>query len=297
MTIKLGIIGFSVGNGHPYSFSAIINGYNSRLMRDCGFPVIPKYLAKQEWPRVQIKGAQMTHIWTQDKKISKKIARAALIPNISQKITELIDNVDAVILARDDAVNNHKHADYCLKSGKPIFIDKPIAYNVKSLKKLYDAQKFEGQITTGTAFRFAKEFKLSKKISKEIGKIHTIVAISPKSWSNYSVHIIEPVIKMLNKKDFPILYKKLHGNKNGGGLSIKWNSNINTHLICTGDSNANFVINVFGTKSNKTLILKDTFTAFRYNLMDFIKKIRLQRFSNDRKYQEQVVKIIERGCK
>ena len=26
--IKLGIIGFSKNNGHPYSFSAIINGYD-----------------------------------------------------------------------------------------------------------------------------------------------------------------------------------------------------------------------------------------------------------------------------
>ena len=29
MTLKLGVIGLSEGNGHPYSWSAIFNGYDS----------------------------------------------------------------------------------------------------------------------------------------------------------------------------------------------------------------------------------------------------------------------------
>ena len=28
MTLRLGVLGFSPGNGHPYSFSAIVNGYD-----------------------------------------------------------------------------------------------------------------------------------------------------------------------------------------------------------------------------------------------------------------------------
>ena len=44
---KLGIIGISDGNGHPYSWSAIINGYEPAKMENCGFPVIPRYLAKK----------------------------------------------------------------------------------------------------------------------------------------------------------------------------------------------------------------------------------------------------------
>ena len=40
--IKLGIIGMSDGNGHPYSWSAIFNGYNRDEMQKCTFPVIPE---------------------------------------------------------------------------------------------------------------------------------------------------------------------------------------------------------------------------------------------------------------
>ena len=45
--IKIGIIGMSHGNGHPYSWSAIVNGYDHEYMKDCPFPVIQDYLKKQ----------------------------------------------------------------------------------------------------------------------------------------------------------------------------------------------------------------------------------------------------------
>ena len=50
MVVKLGVIGLSAGNGHPYSWSAIVNGYNPEVMKNCGFPIISEYLAKQTFP-------------------------------------------------------------------------------------------------------------------------------------------------------------------------------------------------------------------------------------------------------
>ena len=43
-TLKLGIIGLSSDNGHPYSWSAIFNGYDPEEMARCPFPGIPEYL-------------------------------------------------------------------------------------------------------------------------------------------------------------------------------------------------------------------------------------------------------------
>ena len=45
--IKIGIIGFSKNNGHPYSFSAIINGYNKQYFKKVGYKFILEYLNKQ----------------------------------------------------------------------------------------------------------------------------------------------------------------------------------------------------------------------------------------------------------
>ena len=44
--IRLAMLGMIEGNGHPYSWSAIVNGYNPEEMAKCPFPVIPQYLAE-----------------------------------------------------------------------------------------------------------------------------------------------------------------------------------------------------------------------------------------------------------
>ena len=86
--VKLGIIGLSEGNGHPYSWSAIINGYDPVLMEDCGFPVIPAYLALRNFPDDSISNAQVTHVWTEDVNLSRHIAMAA---NIGTVVENFVD--------------------------------------------------------------------------------------------------------------------------------------------------------------------------------------------------------------
>jgi len=46
--IRIAMLGMIEGNGHPYSWSAIINGrYDTRAMARCPYPVIPQYLSAQ----------------------------------------------------------------------------------------------------------------------------------------------------------------------------------------------------------------------------------------------------------
>ena len=109
--LKIGIIGLSDGNGHPYSWSAIINGdYNDKAMADCGYAGIPIYLNANR-NALGIDGEKVTHIWTQDREISEHVAAASLIDNVVDDINDLIGNVDAVLLARDDP-ENHKAAAF-----------------------------------------------------------------------------------------------------------------------------------------------------------------------------------------
>ena len=44
--IRLAMLGMIEGNGHPYSWSAIINGYNPTEMAKCPYAAIPAYLGK-----------------------------------------------------------------------------------------------------------------------------------------------------------------------------------------------------------------------------------------------------------
>ena len=49
--IKLGIIGYNEGNGHPYSFSAIINGFNPNADWS-RYPQILEYLKLNQLPKL-----------------------------------------------------------------------------------------------------------------------------------------------------------------------------------------------------------------------------------------------------
>src|SRR5690554_2484576 len=190
--IKLGIIGMSEGNGHPYSWAAICNGYNPKAMESCPFPVIPEYLSQQHWPQAAIENVQVSHIWTQDKRISNHIAEASLIPNISFSIEEMIREVDGILLARDDAENHPDMALPIISAGIPVFIDKPLALSIKDAEIMYAAEKYRGQIYSCSSLRFAKELELTESDLKKIGKVKFVEARTPKSWEKYAVHLIDP---------------------------------------------------------------------------------------------------------
>ena len=51
-------------------------------MADCGFPVIPEYLAERQWPDDCLPDVQVTHVWAQDRDKAEHIARAALIDHV-----------------------------------------------------------------------------------------------------------------------------------------------------------------------------------------------------------------------
>ncbi|MBL4701478.1 MAG: hypothetical protein JKX85_09490 [Phycisphaeraceae bacterium] len=62
--VRLAMVGMVEGNGHPYSWSAIINGeYDAQAMAQCGYPVILKYLNAAPKDQLGIAGTKVTHLW------------------------------------------------------------------------------------------------------------------------------------------------------------------------------------------------------------------------------------------
>lgn len=295
MTIRLGVLGMSPGNGHPYSWSAICNGYDKKYMDECPFPVIPNYLYKENYPLNFISDAIVTHIWTQDRKYSEHIARASNIENIVNNYEEMIGKVDAILLARDDAENHLEMSRCFLESGMMIYIDKPLAFDLKTAQEIFSFEKFEGQIFSCSAMRYARELsELSNKIA-EIGNISYIEAHTIKLWSTYSAHIIEPVLKIIGD-NHEISDMKIFSNVNSQGYSLQLENGIIVSLfahkstkICTDN------IRIFGDKSDVKITFKDTFYAFRETLRAFIQSVRQKKSVIDKKHMLTVVDWIERG--
>ena len=298
MTLNLGVIGSSEGNGHPYSWSAIFNGYDSVEMEKCGYPVIPRYLEQQQWPASQIKEARVTAIWTQDIALSRHIAKAAKIEHVVAYYTDMIGQVDAILLARDDAHNHLQYAEPFLRQGIPIYIDKPIALSINDLDRLYALEQYSGQIFTCSALRYSQQLALTKADRQSFGTIKQIAAFTPKSWSKYAVHIIEPVLKMLSEGDNPVEMTALSADKDSGSgsLMVRWESGIQTNFFALGDVQTPISIRVFGTSGWKDFTFTDSFSAFKAALQAFIEGITDKKVMSDKAFNTTVVQLLERGC-
>jgi len=296
LTIRLGVIGLSEGNGHPYSWSAIFNGYDPTVMENCGFPVIPRYLEAQEWPAARIGDAQVTAVCTQERRISEHIARAALIPHVCESVQELVEQCDAILLARDDAENHWRFAEPVLRAGKPIYIDKPAALRVQDLKKLYEAERYSGQIFTCSALRYAKELQLDSSMQNSIGDLKSIVAVTPKSWAKYGIHIIEPVLKMLPESDSLAIWSGLEPAKDGASsLLVRTTSGIDLALHAVGATPATIRMQVNGEKGMLDLNFHDSFNAFRNALSDFIDGIERQAVNSPQAFNYRAIHLLETG--
>jgi len=292
--LKLGVIGLSPGNGHPYSWSAIFNGYDQATMENCGFSVIPRYLEKQQFPKDAIAEAKVTHVWAQDKGIASHIAKAALIEHVVEHYTDMIGQVDGVLLARDDAETHYEFAAPFLKAGIPIYIDKPLALSVADAKQLVDMQQYPGQLFSCSALRYAKEFKLSESELAQLGRLRHIHAKVPKDWDKYAVHAIEPLLLLANERGV-IERTQVWRNKDATTLTVEYSRGLQALVSTIGSSNAPLTLRVMGDLGWKDLFFQDSYSAFKSALFEFVQGILHRDVRIDPEFMLEVVNLIESG--
>lgn len=297
-SLSIGMIGLSEGNGHPYSWSAIFNGYDPAKMKDSGFPTIAEYLAKRSFPADQIADARVTHIWTQDRDLSQKIAETCFIDLVVPNFEDLAGEVDAVILARDDHENHYDMAKPFLEAGLPVFVDKPLAISVADAQKLFALEQYEGQLFTCSSLRYAEEFYLSSAEEKALGELRRIDAVTVKSWDKYAVHIIEPVLHYLGGAGKPVSYRRKKYN-NSIYLETEWNDGPITSFQALGPEikKRAIAITYKGDKKEITKEFHDSFSAFKTSLSEFVKSVRDRKRLIPMDETLKVIGLIEEGLK
>lgn len=292
--LKLGIIGFSEGNGHPYSWSAIFNDYNKAAMEECGFPVIPRYLEKQNFPEDTINEASVTHVWTQDLALSNHISVATNIPNIVRNVEEMIGQVDGILLARDDPETHYELAAPFLEAGLPVYIDKPICLSIEELERFYAREKFPGQIFTCSAIRYGHEFKISNDVRTKLGKLTHIYATTQKSWDKYGIHVIEPLLTLAGDQG-RIQRSQTWVEGNTVIVNYKWESGFQATVSALGDSVCPLSLRLIGNNDWHDIIFEDAFFAFKAALTDFVTGVIKKDIRTDQDFVRRVVEAIELG--
>lgn len=271
--LKIGMIGYNDGNGHPYSYSAIFNGFDKKeLLKRCPYPIIRKYLIKDHRNKNHSPHAKVTHIWTQNQKVSKNIAAVSKIPNLVKDYKSLINKVDCIILARDDIQNHFKIANFFLERKKPIFIDKQLVFNKAELAKIKKTiSKNNSLFVSGSTARYSHELrKIKKYVAKN--KIISIHSISKVNWIRYAHHVLEPIAIMIGTN---IKYiRAISSSRRHQILQIKYKNNIN--VILEFSSHHYDIKSTFFLKNEKPVELRfeNYFYSFKNTLMEYVKMVK-----------------------
>lgn len=197
--MKIAMLGRSEGNGHPYSWSAIINGYDQDKMAElCPFKGIVEYLSKEPDENFGISGANVTHIWAEDHQEAEQIAQCTYIENVVENMTDVIGEVDAVIIGEDVAEKHLEMAKLFIESDIPIFIDKPLCNTLADLQIFMDYFNQGKLFMSCSSGRYAKEYIDLAENMKNKGKIRSIHLIGNNSWEKYGIHLLEPLVLFIN---------------------------------------------------------------------------------------------------
>jgi len=199
--INIGVVGLNPGNGHPYSFSSIFNGYDPEaLEKDCDYPIIREYLSKHHGNREEyISDARITHLWAPEDGAVARVARVAKIPYISSTLEEMVDAVDAILFTRDDIWNHWDMAGELFKTGKPIYMDKVLADTPENLAKFIEAAGRDYPLMTASSFRYAPVIADARK-NLPLDKIMTIRGMSPCIWVRYAPHLLDALFELYGRE-------------------------------------------------------------------------------------------------
>ena len=169
MTFKLGLVGLCTS--HP----------------ECWVPVI-RELNEQNNLDVEIVAA-----WdsgeTRPDGFALEFCKKFAIPNHVEKLSDMIDMVDGVIVHTTNWDKHIEQAEPFVQAGKSVLLDKPVGGSMKDLNIIQDWMKQGKRITGGSSLRFCREVvDLLAQPVAERGEVHTAYSAIGVDDFNYGIH-------------------------------------------------------------------------------------------------------------
>lgn len=293
--LRLAMLGMIPGNGHPWSWSAIINGYDPGVMAaKCTYPGIIDYLAEQPLEAVRIPGARVTHLWTDDPSEAPPIAEADFIDRVVDQPEEVIGEVDAVIISTDDGSDHVRRARPFVEAGLPVFVDKPLADNLDDLAWFVAARKRGARILSSSALRYAPEVLELRRRLSELGELRWVSSFTAKTWERYGIHALEAAYAITGPG---YRWAQTSGLAGGDVVTLGHGEGVSVTLPAIHDAYGSFgVIQACGTTGHESLHFTHTYAAFRAQLVAFIDALKSGRdpFPFDQTVEQMLVIIAGR---
>lgn len=269
--LDLGVVGVTEGNGHPYSFAAIVNGYDEAGMADSGWDVIHEYLREKDPSEFGFEGVSVTHAWTQDPAETERLRAAARIPNAVEELEAMRGEVDAVLLLRDDYERHLEMAMPFLESGVPTFVDKPLAVDpgeVDALRPYLES----GLLMSCSGFRYARELDGPRATLGSYGELRLVRASVLNGWSKYGVHMLDAAFGVLDSR--PTAVRAVEGEGEHAQVTVTMDDGTLVVVDALGDVPITFDVALYGSERTSSHALRDNFRAFRRTLWHFLETVR-----------------------
>jgi len=269
---SFGIIGLSEGNGHPFSYGSIINGFSPEGLGTSGWPGIYEYVRRRHSSEFGLDGWAITHAWTQNPESTKKLCAACRIPNSVDDYREFLGHVDAVIIARDDYETHFQMAQPFLTAGLPVFVDKPLSLDVSELRA-FKPYLEKGQLMSCSGMRYARELDEPRAELAGYGRLKLIRGAIVLSWEKYGVHLLEAILAVTPAH--PVSVQMLPAEH--ASAVVRLDDGVLIEIDALGECARTFRVELFGTERNGTFDITDNFSMFRRMLWQFAESIRTGR--------------------
>ena len=266
---SIGIIGLSEGNGHPFSYGSIINGYSPEGLAASGWPGIYEYVRRRHASEFGLNGWTITHAWTQDPESTEKLCAACRIPHSVEDPQELLGKVDAVIIARDDHETHFKMALPFLEAGLPVFVDKPLSIDLTELRA-FKPYLEKGQLMSCSGMRYARELDDPRANLAAYGRLKLIRGAIVLSWEKYGVHLLEAILAITPGR--PISVRMLPVEH--ASAVVLLDDGVLIQIDAMGECARTFHLEIFGTQLTGAFDITDNFSMFRRMLWQFTESIR-----------------------
>ncbi len=272
MDVRVGIMGMSEGNGHPYSFSAIINGYDDVGLAASGWPGIYDYVRRRDASEFGVQGLRVTHAWTQDEETTRGLCRAARINQAVERPEDMLGAVDAVIIARDDYEVHLELAKPFLEAGVPVFIDKPLSVDLGELR-FFKPYLEAGKLMSCSGMRYARELDETRATISGFGRLKLLRGAVVLSWEKYGIHLIDALFNVVSCR--PVSVASLDASHSSKAVAMDDGSLLQIDAL--GQAPKTFRFDIWGEDRLFTCEVNDNFSMFRRALWHFAEMIRTGR--------------------
>ena len=262
--IEAAIIGHSEGNGHPFSYSSIINGYSDEGLSQSGWPGIYQYVRRRHPSEFGVEGLTITYAWTQDQEVTEKLCAACKIPHLALDLGDLIGKVGAVILARDDFPSHFEMALPFLEAGMPVFVDKPLSVHISELN-VYRPYLESGQLMSCSGMRYSRELDEPRANLASYGRLKLVRGAVVLSWEKYGVHLIDAVLGMTESRPVSVLVVAAEHMS----ATVRFEDGMLFQLDALENCPPTFHVDLFGTERTAAFDITDNFSMFRRMLWEF----------------------------